>query len=235
MTQSVPQGSCLDEQVLLHELDHRIVNEFASAISAVSLAVARTNNDETKGALSAVAELLHHYADIHRALQMPVPDTLVDVSAYLRELCLLISRSKLESRKIMLVLAAEPLQFDSDRCWRLGMIVHELINNAARHAFARGKGSIRVELARAGAFVECRVLDDGSAAANVRLDRGLKIIDALTKGLGGRFEQSFGSRGSIFVVAFPYNCAAQHQQKHPAVVSGIAERGLDKRPEAIGL
>ena len=139
MMQLVPDGSCLEEQVLLHELDHRTVNEFASAISAVSLAAARTNNDETKGALSAIEELLHDYADSHRALQMPIQDTLIDASGYLRELCLLISRSKLEPRKIMLVLAAEPLRLDSDRCWRLGMIVPELINNAARHAFARGE------------------------------------------------------------------------------------------------
>ena len=139
MTQLSPEGLCLEEQVLLHELDHRIVNEFASAIGAVSLAAARTNNDETKGALSAIAELLHHYADIHRALQMPVQDALIDVSAYLRELCLLISRSKLESRKIMLVLAAEPLQLDSDRCWRLGMITHELISNAADTRLLAGR------------------------------------------------------------------------------------------------
>ena len=205
--QLVAQESCLQEQVLLHELEHRIVNEFASAISTVSLAAARTNNDEVKDALSAVAEILHHYADVHRALQMPIQDAFVDAAAYLRELCLSISRSKLISREIRLVLAAQPLQLESDRCWRLGMIMHELINNAARHAFARGKGSIRVELALAGAFVECRVLDDGSAAANMQPGRGLRIINELTKGLGGRFEQSFGSRGSMFVTTFPYSRA----------------------------
>ena len=48
MTHSVSHGICLDEQVLLHELDHRIVNEFTSAISAVSLAARRTTNDEAK-------------------------------------------------------------------------------------------------------------------------------------------------------------------------------------------
>ncbi len=207
MTHSVSQGICLEEQVLLHELDHRIVNEFASVISAVSLAARGTSSDEAKGALSAVAKLLHHYADVHRALQMPTQGTLVDAAAYLRELCLSISRSKLESGEIRLVLAAQPLQLESDRCWRLGMIVHELISNASRHAFACGKGSIRIELARAGAFVECRVLDDGSAAANVQQGRGLKIVDELTTGLGGRFEHSFGSRGSMFVIAFPYSRA----------------------------
>jgi two-component sensor histidine kinase len=67
------------------------------------------------------------------------------------------------------------------------MMVHELISNAARHAFTSGKGSIRVELARTGTFVECRVLDDGSATAsgqpgrevwgddsNIALDRGVQ-------------------------------------------------------------
>jgi two-component sensor histidine kinase len=64
------------------------------------------------------------------------------------------------------------------------MISHELINNAARHAFARGMGEIRVELTCADAFFECRVMDNGSAAASVRRGRGLKIINDLTNGLG---------------------------------------------------
>jgi two-component sensor histidine kinase len=46
------QGSYSDVQVLLHELDHRINNEFAFPIGIVSLAAARTKNDEGKDALS---------------------------------------------------------------------------------------------------------------------------------------------------------------------------------------
>jgi two-component sensor histidine kinase len=98
MTQAVPQETYSDEPILLRELDHRIINEFASAISAVSLAVARTQNAEVKGALSAVAQLLHHYADVHRALRMPAPGTLVDAAAYLGRLCRSISQSKLSYR-----------------------------------------------------------------------------------------------------------------------------------------
>jgi hypothetical protein len=48
MTHLAPRGSRPDEQVLLHELDHRINNQSASAISAVSLAVMRTKSDEVK-------------------------------------------------------------------------------------------------------------------------------------------------------------------------------------------
>ena len=160
MPELVPHVPFLEQALLLDELNHRINNEFASAIGAVSLAAARSSTDLVKVALAGVAELLHHYAAVHHALQMPAAEALIDAAAYLRKLCRSISRSKLAHLKINFVLAAEPLKLQSHKCWRLGMIVHELITNAARHAFAGRKGEIRVELSRAGALVECRVLDN---------------------------------------------------------------------------
>ena len=130
--------------------------------------------------------------------------------------------------KINFVLAAEPLKLQSHKCWRLGMIVHELITNAARHAFAGRKGEIRVELSRAGALVECRVLDNGSALGNVRPGRGLKIIDELTKGLGGRFEQRFGSQGSISIIVFPCDNGQQTTMSKQKVALAISGRHPDR-------
>jgi two-component sensor histidine kinase len=46
MTEVVSQQSLPAERVLLQELNHRINNEFASAIGAVSLAAAHSANDE---------------------------------------------------------------------------------------------------------------------------------------------------------------------------------------------
>jgi two-component sensor histidine kinase len=106
----------MHQAVLLHELNHRINNEYASAISAVSLAAAHSGNEEVKLALSAVNELLHSYVDVHRALQMPEADRLIDAETYLRQLCLSISCSKLNHLDIDLVLAASPLLLRSDRC-----------------------------------------------------------------------------------------------------------------------
>lgn len=198
-----------EERVLLHELNHRINKEFASAISVVSLPAARSGNDGVKLALMGVTELLHHYAHVHRALQMPEHDARVDAAAYLRKLCLSISRSKLDHGKINLVLAACPLPMESDRCWRLGMIVHELITNAARHAFSGGNGEIRVELLHAGSLAECWVVDNGSARATVPPGRGLNIVHELSKGLGGRFVQKFGTAGSASILVFPYSSEPQ--------------------------
>jgi two-component sensor histidine kinase len=191
--------------MLLRELNHRINNEFASIISIVALAAARSGNEEVKAALARVSESLHEYVDVHRALEMPEHDTCINAAQYLRKLCASISRSKLDHLNINLVLAASPVQLQSEHCWRLGMIVFELITNAARHAFADRNGEIRVELFHAGAFVECRVLDNGSAPAIVQPGRGLKLIKELAMTLAGGIEQEFGATGSRSILIFPWS------------------------------
>src|ERR1700730_14306208 len=119
---------------LLREFSHRLNNEFASAIGAISIAAARCANDEAKVALSAVRDQLQNYAQVHHALQMPEHTICIDVAAYLRPLCRAISRSKLDSKGIELRLVERSFQMNSERCWRLGLIMSELITNAERHA-----------------------------------------------------------------------------------------------------
>jgi two-component sensor histidine kinase len=199
------------ERILVHELIHRINNEFSSLIGAVSRTAARSVSHETKVALAHVIELLSHYAELHRALQMPEADTQIDAAAYLENLCLSISRSKLDGMKIDLVLSVSPLQLPSERCWQLGMMVYELVTNAARHAFGNGNGQVRVELSRAGRLVECRVVDNGSAPSRIRRGQGLRIVDELVKGLDGRLDQRFGQRGSFSILTFPYG-GEPHQE-----------------------
>lgn len=235
MMEFAGQPTMARDHVLLHELNHRINNEFTAAISVVSLAAARSDNSEVKTALSEVTELLHRYADVHRALQVPEYDVVLQAEMYLRQLCLSISRSYLDPRKIKLALATEPLRLDAERCWRLGMIVYELIVNAARHAFSDGGGEIRVELRRAGAIAQCSVADNGSVSAMTAPGRGLKIIDELSKSLGGRFIQKFGPRGSRSLVVFPCDGAAGRAiattQRRGAQPSGL-EQALDDSPSA---
>ena len=63
------------ERVLLHELIHRVNNEFSSIIGVMSRAAARSGNQEVKVALACIIEQLFHYAEVHRALQLPVRNT----------------------------------------------------------------------------------------------------------------------------------------------------------------
>jgi two-component sensor histidine kinase len=192
-----------EEHLLLREFTHRANNEFASAISILALAAARSASDDVKAALATAQDRLQNYARVQHALQMPDHDTFIDATAYLRQLCRAISRSKLDCKGIELVFVERPLSMNSERSWRLGMIVLELITNAARHAFNERKGVIRIELSPSRSFVECRVADDGMAEPTARPGRGLKIIERIVSGLGGKIDQHFGPRGTVSVVVFP--------------------------------
>src|ERR1700730_17712432 len=191
-----------EARLLLREFSHRINNEFASAIGALSIA-ARSANDEARAALAAVQDQLQMYARVHHALQMPEHTSCIDAAEYLRQLCRAISRSRLESKNIELLLVERTFQMNSERCWRLGLIVSELITNAERHALRNGGGLIRVELLPSLSFIECRVTDNGMSKANTGSGHGLKIVEALTKSLGGTIDQRFGPHGGTAVLIFP--------------------------------
>jgi two-component sensor histidine kinase len=192
-----------EEQLLVGELTHRMNNEFAAAISVVSLVAKRSTYGEVKNALTAVAELLHSYVQVTRHLQVPSQDTIIDASAHLRQLCESISRSMLDCKGIKLQFVGGPIEMNSDRCWRFGMIISELVTNAARHAFGDAGGNIQIKLTRNGPFINCRVADDGAAPEKIRPGRGFAIVEGLIASLHGTINRHFGPEGSVSDMKFP--------------------------------
>ncbi len=179
----------VEEYLLLRELTHRINNELTSTIGFITISAARSNNFAVKVALSDVMEHLYNHARVYRALQMPPADKWVDAAKYLRELCQSISLSKLQHRGIELLLVEHPLQLRAARCWRLGMIVSELITNASRHAFGESdSGAIRVDLRMCGSCVECCVTDNGCGLENAHPGQGSEIVRSLARSLAGRYD-----------------------------------------------
>jgi hypothetical protein len=81
------------------------------------------------------------------------------------------------------------------------MIVYELITLRRGTHLPAGKAFESSYCA--GAFVECRVLDNGSAPGKRPAGRGLKIVYELTKGLGGRFRAEFWNGRINFYLNVP--------------------------------
>jgi two-component sensor histidine kinase len=137
---------------------------------------------------------------------------------------------------------------ESERCWRLALIVHELVTNAVRHACFDGRdGEIRIKLMRAGSWVHCKVTDNGSALARVKPGRGLRIVGELAESLGGRMGHSFGTESTSFGLDFPLTQREQHASRTvrrprtrrrlkaapaplPAPVAGEAANSLNVQP-----
>ncbi|WFU39535.1 sensor histidine kinase [Bradyrhizobium sp. CB82] len=204
MTVLNPDRPGLQEGVLLRELHHRVTNGVAFAIDLVSAAAIRAEGTEAKCALSDVVELLHGYADVHRALAMPAGETLIHAATYIRKLGLGMRRALLDRMNIQLAFATQSLALQPERCWHLGLIVHELVMHATRHAcFDARAGQIRIKLTRTGALVNCMILDNGSRPARETSDRELRIARDIARVLGGRIEQGFGPEFTSIVLSFP--------------------------------
>ena len=73
MTKHIAPLPDLNGSLLLRELNHRVNNELTSAICTVSAKAVKSDDAEVKAALLDVVDLLHGYADVHKALRMPDP------------------------------------------------------------------------------------------------------------------------------------------------------------------
>ncbi|MCA6111167.1 ATP-binding protein [Bradyrhizobium cenepequi] len=190
--------------LLLRELNHRIRNELTCAVSAVSAKAVQSDSVAVKAALLDVVDLLHRCADVHRSLRMPEQGRLTDAAKYLQELCFSVAKYRLEGLAIRVLFSADDLRLEGERCWRLGLIVSELLTNVARHAqFGVRDPQLRVELRLAGGIAKCKVSDNGSAPEPIRRGRGLVIIGELVSSLGGLVHTSCASEGCSFLLTFP--------------------------------
>jgi two-component sensor histidine kinase len=152
-----------DGSLLLRELNHRINNELTCVICTVTANTMESDNVAVKAALLDVVELLHQCADVHRALRIPDQGRFTDVAKYLQQLCCSVTKYRLERLAIPVLFSADDLRLEGERCWKLGLIVSELLTNVARHAqFDARNPELRVELMLVGKIVKCSVSDNGS-------------------------------------------------------------------------
>ena len=123
----------------------------------------------------------------------------------------------------------DTLPLESERCWRLALAVYELVTNAVRHAcFDSRDGELKIELMRAGSWVNCRVTDNGSALGRIKLGRGLRIVGELASSLGGSIDRTSGTIWNSFSLDFPLT---QREQCANRAVAGRRPR-TGRRPKA---
>ncbi len=195
-------GSTPEPWLLVEEITHRVANEYSAAIASISRAAMRCASLDARIALTDAARSLLGSAEVHRALQPPPAAAPADLSQHLRGLCGAIVRARLSERKINLTLVEDAIELESEQCWLVGMIVSELITNAARHGLRHRGGSIVVALSSTNRTVRCRVTDDGSSI-NPAPGRGTRIIGALAHELGGTIGWRFSASGTTVLLCFP--------------------------------
>ncbi len=193
------------QQVLIEEFDHRLINSVQLIASILSLQSRATQNPEAALQLAAAANRVAAIERVHRRLHGLAHADRIELKQYLVSLCQDIAGMlpSIGSRSAIRVEGSD-LEVAKNRAVPLGLITNELITNSAKY----GKGSITVRLEPAAAGVyTLAVFDDGPGPpADFEPARakglGMKIISALVRQIGGSLRVERAPSSARIVVSF---------------------------------
>lgn len=209
------EALAVERELLLREMNHRVANSLQIITSLLGVQGAASPSPEVKAALTSACSRVAAVARVHRRLDTSEQITAVAADQYLLSLLndLQVS-SRQDSRGIILMLAAEPFQVDPDRAVAMGMIVSELIINAAKYAYPSGEGPVRVGLRLDDGRVHLTVEDDGVgfAAQGEGRSRGLGtlVVQSMASKLGAELTYESGEPGVCVRLVFPQFREADH-------------------------
>lgn len=175
-------------QILLHELQHRVANSLQIIASVLMQSARRVQSDETRTHLHDAHQRVMSIATLQKQLAMKSTDK-VELSKYLKDLCASIGASMIDDQdRISLVSTVDDAVTDANVSVSLGLIVTELVINALKHAFPgrNQKGEIRVDYLTKGKGWTLTVGDDGNGMAteaDAKPGLGTGIVEALAKQL----------------------------------------------------
>lgn len=200
------------QAALLHEMNHRIGNSLQLIISMIRLQASATRNEHAKSVLRQAAERVIAIAQVHQSLYTTDEVRFVQLGGYLTKL-LNDQKVTAADRDCSLVVDITDVRLSTDRAIPVGIIVTELITNSLKYAYPGKGGEIRVTLGpRADGMLELRVADDGVGfdpdnagegnGAPHGTGVGSRIVDAMTKSLGGSLKILSTPAGTAVSVVF---------------------------------
>jgi two-component sensor histidine kinase len=181
-----------ERDLMLRELEHRMKNNFQTVEGLLEMQLRRASDEPARKALGEALGRVVSISQAHRNLYVAGDDVRsVDMSVYLNDLCANLAEALLLGELVGLECRVEAGALDRDRAVAVGLIVNELVTNAAKHAFADGRsGQIRVAFSRRAQGFRLVVEDDGKGLpadfATRRRGLGRGLVEAFTRQAGGR-------------------------------------------------
>jgi two-component sensor histidine kinase len=205
---------------MFDELNHRVKNNL-SIVSALLSMQARTSGlDAVRAELESAVTRIQAIADAHASLYRTGRTDQVAMEAYLQNLCDRLRQSVLDPDRIALKLDLEPVSLPLDRAVTLGVLLNELVTNAAKHAYPPpSHGEISVCLNREGEELVLTVGDSGPGLPSEPPPRGLgmRIVRSLAQQLGARLEIQHHP-GATFHVRLPCSDGSAMEPRQSALL-----------------
>ena len=194
--------SLMQAKLLAKEIDHRVMNSLQFVSAMLRLQCKKATGTEAAAEIEAAASRVAAVARVHRHFHLEEDTASVPALTYLRRLCDDLSGIL----GVAVEVSGENGLLPTTSIQPVGLIVNELVTNAAKHG--AGKVSVtyrcqdvrRITVCDEGSGLPAN-FDPGSNANGL----GMKIADVLSKQLGGIFQVGANpaGKGACFTVEFP--------------------------------
>jgi two-component sensor histidine kinase len=196
-------------EVLLREVNHRMKNSLQVVSSMLQLQANAAGDQNLSETLNEAASRVNAVGRAYERLAYTADYENIDLIEYLRQII-----NDLEPTvapcKIQFD-APEAIRFAADRAILIGLIITELVSNAGKYAYPNRAGgliSVQASLQTDKEAIAISVRDEGvgfppgfDPAASKRL--GTRLVNALSKQLGGELTRPLAPIGSNFTLQIP--------------------------------
>jgi two-component sensor histidine kinase len=195
--------AALDHQALLtREMSHRVKNSLASVVGLLRVQSRNAQSEDVRNALKDAASRITTIAQVHDHLWRSTRIGFVDIADFAGELCHKLQET---SQGHHVSCAFGHLMISADKAIPLGLLINELVTNAAKHAYPEGLGEIRVTGEPRGGDLHVEVADQGIGLPKdfdldqPRASLGFKVIKSLVAQLDGRITVSATGQGGTTI------------------------------------
>jgi PAS domain S-box-containing protein len=208
-TEETIRASLEEKVVLLKEVHHRVKNNLQIVISLLRLQSVRTQNPDVLDTLQGTGNRIRSMALLHDALYRSENLARVNFAQYIESLCSHLFRAYgSRGGRIKLESHLQEFSVDLDQAVSCGLIINELVSNALKHAFPKGRvGRVMVELQKTPQEQIVLVVADDGVGLSPELDirqtstLGHQLVFMMVEKLRGAVEVT-RDRGTAFRIAF---------------------------------
>ena len=183
-------------EMLIREVHHRVSNSLQMVLSFVAMQANQTDVTEARDILEATQNRIKAISKVHQNLYTRGDITTMDLDEYLATLVDELRATLDEGEKpIVLEYASDKVEVSPDDAVSVGVVVNELVTNAAKYAFCdRDSGTISIDLEREGGTgFTITICDDGKGmeadAAPQGTGLGMRIVAAVSRSLDAEVER----------------------------------------------
>jgi two-component sensor histidine kinase len=203
------------KDLLLRELQHRVMNSLTLLSSLLEMQRRSAKSAVVRENLANARDRIIAMGTVYRQLYQTQTLEYVEFSEFLKTICSTSGSAYVGSRRPSIKVEADSLELSSQHAISLGMLTHELITNALKHAFSECEsGSIKVTLRhKKRRDIDLSIADRGRGLpTGFEIDSkssslGMKIVASTVRQLGGTLEINRLNPGTEFVIKLPANIA----------------------------